>query len=44
MPAEMDAKYLEICVGEDVSGGIEVLELLEGGHDLLPSNISRIQP
>ena len=25
---------LEVGVGEDVGGGIEVLDLLEGGHDL----------
>ena len=28
--------YLEVCVGEDVGGGVKVLELLEGGHDLWP--------
>ena len=37
-PKLASASYLEVCVGEHVGGGVKVLELLEGGHDLGPGD------
>ena len=33
---------LEVCVGQNVGGGVEVLDLLEGRHDLLPDHAAAL--
>ena len=33
---------LEVCVGQNVGGGVKVLDLLEGRHDLLPDHAAAL--